>query len=69
MFSGHDARTAVPFPFADSTAKIPPESSVRAFMFRSPNPPHGTLLWRILPFASVDVLYAIGIGIPLMYSV
>ncbi|MBP1745850.1 MAG: hypothetical protein H6Q54_465 [Deltaproteobacteria bacterium] len=28
-----------------------------------------TLLWRILPFASVDVLYVIGIGIPLMYLV
>jgi uncharacterized membrane protein len=28
-----------------------------------------TLLWRILPFASVDVLYVIGIGIPLTYAV
>jgi len=27
------------------------------------------LVWRILPFASVDVLYVIGIGIPLMYAV
>ena len=25
------------------------------------------LLWRILPFASVDVLYVIGLGIPMMY--
>jgi uncharacterized membrane protein len=28
-----------------------------------------TLLWRILPFASVDVLYVIGLGIPLIYLV
>src|SRR4030042_6093464 len=28
-----------------------------------------TLLWRILPFTGVDVLYVIGIGIPLMYIV
>jgi hypothetical protein len=27
------------------------------------------LLWRILPFASVDVLYLIGLGIPLIYVV
>lgn len=26
------------------------------------------LLWQILPFASVDVLYVIGIGIPLAYA-
>ena len=28
-----------------------------------------TLLWRILPLTGVDVLYVIGIGIPLMYLV
>ena len=28
-----------------------------------------TLLWRILPFASVDVLYVIGFSIPLIYLV
>ncbi|MCK7513099.1 MAG: hypothetical protein MZV70_59810 [Desulfobacterales bacterium] len=27
------------------------------------------LVWRILPFASVDVLYVIGIGIPLACTI
>jgi len=38
---GHEARTVVPLPLTDSTPKLPPESSVRAFMLESPNPPQG----------------------------
>ena len=40
---GHEALMVVPFPLTDSTPKLPPESSVRAFMLKSPNPPQGAL--------------------------
>ena len=35
---GHDALIVTPFPGEDSTARVPPESSVRSFMLVSPKP-------------------------------